>query len=198
VTGMDELVLLVAQRLEQAGIPYTVCGSIASGIHGDARATADVDIIISPTAQQLDAFLNTFGEDFYVSRDAAHDSLRRKSMFNIILIEAGLKADLIILDPTPFHLEEFRRRTRVKFGAGELAVLTPEDVILGKLDWSKESRSDRQRRDALWVAVSQWETLDKPYLSRWAAELGVAEDLAALIAEAEALRPQKSDHDPHG
>lgn len=39
------ITLLVAQTLEQLGIPYAVGGSLASSLHGVMRATLDVDIV---------------------------------------------------------------------------------------------------------------------------------------------------------
>ena len=39
------ITLLVAQTLEQIGIPYAVGGSLASSLHGVMRSTLDVDIV---------------------------------------------------------------------------------------------------------------------------------------------------------
>ena len=43
--------------LEAARIPYFVTGSFASSAHGVPRATNDIDIVISPTREQLEASL---------------------------------------------------------------------------------------------------------------------------------------------
>jgi hypothetical protein len=50
--------------------------------------------------------------------------------------------------------------------------VAPEDLILSKLEWAKDSRSEFQLTDArnLLHSVSG---LDSDYLARWAKELGV-------------------------
>ena len=45
--------------------------------------------------------------------------------------------------------------------------------------------SERQIRDALNVAVTQWPTLDQAYLRKWVPELGVADPWEHLLAVAE-------------
>jgi hypothetical protein len=45
-----------------------------------------------------------------------------------------------------------------------LWVVSPEDMILSKLEWMKGRESDVQYSDALGVAVTQRETLDFEYL----------------------------------
>ena len=71
-------------------------GSICSGFHGQPRATNDADIVIDPSNDQLMSFVSSLGADYYVSKDAAVQALNDNSMFNIIDIQTGWKADLII------------------------------------------------------------------------------------------------------
>lgn len=60
-----------------------------------------------------------------------------------------------------------------------MVFVAPEDLILSKLWWARESASELQERDVrdLLEAV---EDLDLEYLQRWAAELGVGEPLDRL------------------
>jgi hypothetical protein len=51
-------------------------------------------------------------------------------------------------------------------------------LILSKLEWSRESRSEQQRRD---VGLLLATPLDRAYLDEWAARLG----LAGLLKEIE-------------
>ena len=69
----------------------------------------------------------------------------------------------------------------------EVAVQSPEDTILSKLSWGKDSGSEMQYRDALGVALQQWQNLDQEYLRRWAAELDVSELLEKVLTEAARL-----------
>jgi hypothetical protein len=66
----------------------------------------------------------------------------------------------------------------------KLWVVSPEDIILSKLEWMKGREADVQYSDALGVAVTQWGNLDLEYLRRWAGVLGVEDMLIRLLKEA--------------
>ena len=162
----------VISALQSSQIPFMVCGSLASSLHGDPRATRDADMVIRPTGKTLEQFLDQIGRDFYVSSEAARQAMQQHSMFNVIDAASGWKVDLIIAPESAFADESFSRRMLADFMGVKVAVQTPEDTILSKLDWAKESGSEMQLRDALGVALQQWQQLDQDYLRRWAAELG--------------------------
>lgn len=184
-----DFVVAMASALERAAIPYMVAGSVASSAHGPPRATNDVDIVVDPTPAQLDSFLGSL-ENVYVSQPAANEALRRRSMFNVIDLVRGLKADLIVLKDRPFSRTEFERRIPVQFEGHNIFVASPEDVILSKLEWSKMGESERQFRDALSVAVAKWPDLDVPYLRHWGVELSVSDALEQLLNDAARLNPE--------
>lgn len=54
-----------------------------------------------------------------------------------------------------------------------LNLATPEDVLIAKLEWAKLSESERQLEDAAGIIDTQRESLDREYIERWVAELGV-------------------------
>jgi len=178
----------IVKILESAGIDYMVAGSVASSFHGRPRATQDVDIVIKTTEKKLSFLLQSLGKDYYVSSQAAREALKNQTMFNIIDIIDGHKADIIILKNRPFSIEEFRRKKNVKVLSVALKVISPEDVILSKLEWSKASGSDRQFDDALGVAVVQWNGLDLDYLRKWSIILNVEQLLKKLLGEAKKLQ----------
>ncbi|MEX2139605.1 MAG: hypothetical protein WD894_10110 [Pirellulales bacterium] len=177
-----EFIQEICAALGNAGIPYMIGGSVASSIHGPQRSTNDVDIVVAPTPAQLDQFLAAVSE-FYVSRTAALEAYRRRSMFNVIDMPSGHKADLIFLKQRPYSETELRRRIRVPFAGQEIFVASPEDVILSKLEWSKLGESERQFQDAVKVALTRGPQLDIGYLEKWAVELGVVEGLHELLRQ---------------
>lgn len=85
---------------------------------------------------------------------------------------------------------EFDRRRLAEALGSRLVVVSPEDSILSKLEWAKEGGSARQRRDALGVAIVQRDVLDRDYLRRWAAELGVSASLEEVLAAADEVAPR--------
>ena len=53
-------------------------------------------------------------------------------------------------------------------------VVSAEDLILSKIDWSRSSRSELQLRDVRNVIAAQ-PALDWPYVDAWAGRLGVVD-----------------------
>ena len=96
----------ITQRLDAAGVPYMLTGSMAMSHYAQPRMTRDIDLVIelrSADAPRLAAFLTG---DYYVSEEAAVDAARRRSMFNAIHFRSSIKVDLIILPDSPFAREE--------------------------------------------------------------------------------------------
>ncbi len=169
--------------LEKAGIPYMVAGSLGSSFHGRPRATNDIDLVIAPTESQLRLFLDTLEPDYYINEDAVWAAWHAKSAFNVIEMKTGWKADLRIRQTRPFSVAEFERRQKASILSTEVWVLSPEDAILSKLEWAKESGSVQQTQDVLGILRMQFEKLDRDYLWKWAEVLGVRDTLEKLWEE---------------
>ncbi|MBL9019440.1 MAG: hypothetical protein JNL83_34950 [Myxococcales bacterium] len=165
--------------LDAASIPYMVVGSVASTVYSEPRTTFDLDLVIAPTRETLDALLGTMPERFYVDPDTARDALRSRSMFNVIDQDTGWKADLIVRKTRPFSLEEFERRRRGTIDGIETFVASAEDTVISKLEWAKLGASSRQIDDVRKLLAMQ-PAIDRSYIERWIAEL----ELAAQWAEA--------------
>lgn len=116
------------------------------------------------------------------------EALSQQTMFNIIDTESGYKLDLILRKDREFSRQEFQRRREVTLLGTRAFMVSPEDSILSKLEWSREGASERQFLDALTVARTQGDSLDRNYLVRWAADLGLASELERLLAEAQKHR----------
>lgn len=184
MTGQDDFLKKLIKDLGDCSIPYMISGSLGSSYHGRPRATKDVDIVIAPTEKQLLEFVESLGKDYYVSHEAVRDAFVNSSMFNIIDSLSGWKADFILRKTRAFSRQEFERKCVVDIGGLDVWMTSPEDIILSKLEWSKDSRSEQQFDDALGVAVVQWDRLDTDYLRKWARELQVSDFLEQLLEQA--------------
>lgn len=184
MNSQKESLSRLIKLLDEARIPYMVAGSVGSSIHGRPRATQDTDVVIDPTEDQLKSLIALFGQDYYVSRDAAFDAFRLRTMFNVVDLDGGWKADLILRKDRPFSRQEFNRRRQVDAMGQGLWVVSPEDVILAKLEWAKGRESDVQYSDAVGVAAAQWGNLDMEYLHKWAEELGIRDRLIKVLEQA--------------
>ena len=80
--------------------------------------------------------------------------------------------DFIVRKDSVYRREEFRRRRRVTIDDIAIFVVAPEDLIISKLDWARDTHSEVQLADArnLVGAVSD---LDREYLTRWVTRLGL-------------------------
>jgi hypothetical protein len=181
--SQQEFINNIVEKLQEVGIDYVICGSMAASFYGVQRSTEDTDIIINPTKQQLIKLIELLGNAYYVSSEAALDALTQRTMFNIIDIKNAYKADLIIRKQSAFGAEEFRRKRKENLLGKDLYILSPEDSILSKLVWAKQSRSETQYRDVITIFEAQADRLDMKYLNKWAKILDVEDDLNKCLSQ---------------
>lgn len=180
-TALAELPVLakVIQRLDGAGIPYFLTGSLALNFYGHARATNDVDIVLQLQRDDADRVFDLFRRDFYVSEEAIAAAIAGVGVFNVIDNESIFKVDLIVSTDDVYGREKFLRRRTIAVGGLSLQVISPEDLILSKLDWSRWSLSELQERDIVNI-IKCVGVLDWDYLKKWAGVLNVWERLERL------------------
>lgn len=167
--GQSELLEWVANALERLGIPYFVTGSVASAAWGEPRFTNDIDIVVQLNDSQTDPLIASFPEsDFYISRSAVEEAVRRRRMFNIIHFASGLKVDMVVASTSEF---DFERMTRVRLLPAlpdrMVPFASPEDVILKKMVYFREGSSEKHLRDIGAVLATQGPGIDRQYLARW-------------------------------
>jgi hypothetical protein len=173
-----EVLKKVAAELARLGIAYAVGGSWASSVFGKPRLTNDADLTVEPFSGKEESFCAAFGDDFYVSLPMIQEAIRRRSSFNIIHWPSGFKVDLFVRKDRPFEASVLARRQMHSLTDGSaLALVSPEDVILLKLEWYRLGgcASERQWSDILGVFQVQTGKLDHAYLDDWAADLGVSD-----------------------
>jgi hypothetical protein len=182
--SIPDLLARLRGVLEASKIPYMLTGSYASSLHGQPRATQDIDLVIAPSRSQLLQLLRHLPDtEYYVSEDAALDALERRGQFNVIDFATGWKVDFIIMKARDFSREEFARRTTFDVENVELCVASAEDVLIAKLEWAKLSESGRQIEDAAGIIRLQAERLDRNYVEKWVAELGLEAQWSDALAK---------------
>ncbi len=175
------LLELVVSRLDAAGIPYMVTGSIALAVYAMPRMTRDIDVVIDCSADQAEALAVAFQVDSYASPESAREAVGSAGMFNVIHSESLLKVDFIVRKTDAFNAEGFSRRRTIDLGDFSACVISPEDLILSKLLWRRDTRSTRQLDDVTTLLTSVPD-LDWPYLTAWAMRLDLSEVLERLRA----------------
>jgi len=173
--------------LDQLGIPYAVGGSLASSIHGYARSTQDVDLVVELTLPRVRELYSVLSPHFYVDDAAMADAIRRGASFNAIHLASGFKFDLFIASRHPLghdQLAHCRKIQTALLGGDPLNVnvVSAEDIILAKLLWYRNGGevSERQWNDLLNLEKAQRDRLDRNYLKVQAGRLGVGDLLRRL------------------
>ncbi len=93
-------------------------------------------------------------------------------MFNVIHNEAIVKVDFIVRKNSEYRKLEFSRRKYFDFEGMKIAIVSPEDLVISKLFWAKESHSEMQIKDIKNLMASV-ENLDYNYIKKWVKELGI-------------------------
>lgn len=160
----------VSHRLEQAEIPYMLTGSMAMNYYAEPRMTRDIDLVLALRPQDAALIVKTFTPDYYVSKRAVDDSIAHESIFNLIHQESVIKVDCISRKNTEYRKLEFDRRTSIRIQEFNTYIVSKEDLIISKLLWAKDSRSELQFRDVRKLLATGY---DKAYLAEWTKKLGV-------------------------
>lgn len=166
-----EVLRIVTERLDAAGIPYMLTGSMAGNYYAVPRMTRDIDLVVALSPADADRVSALFEPDFYVDRDAVRRAVAERGMVNLIHDELVVKVDLVVQKDTEYRREEFRRRRRTSVEGMPLYVVAPEDLVISKLEWARDSRSEIQLADVRNLLESV--ELDRAYLARWLPRLGL-------------------------
>ncbi len=187
--AQEELLARVVHHLEASKIEYMLTGSIVSSLQGEPRSTHDIDVVVVLGEEAIPAFLNAFpSPQYYCDELMVRDAIARKSVFNLLEINAGDKVDFWLLTEEAFDRSRFARRRKEALFGFEGCISSPEDTILQKLKWSALSGvSQRQFKDAVSVYELQFRVLDMAYIIQWVERLGVQSLWKRLLEEAQPL-----------
>jgi hypothetical protein len=160
----------VSRRLESGGVAFMLTGSMAMNFYAQPRMTRDIDLVVQVTSDQTDLLVSLFEAEYYVDRLAIAKAIAQRSVFNLIHNETIIKFDCIVLKDQQYRQEEFARRQRITLGDFQTWIVTREDLILSKLYWARNSKSELQLRDVRNLLSSD---CDMPYLFSRAETLSV-------------------------
>ena len=178
----EKLLQELGKIFEKLEIPYFITGGIATVVWGRPRFTADIDIVIQLALQKLDRLateLLKIDKDVYLDKHTMHEALRTQGEFNFIHPASGLKVDFWILKNQVFEKIRLKRRIAKKIGKQTIYFTSPEDLILSKLVWYKESRSTRQLEDV--ESILRISKVDKKYLKKWSELLNISQIFNDLL-----------------
>lgn len=171
---IKQFLVEISQVLDELKIEYAVSGGIAVSVWGRPRYTADLDIVIEiNTKEKIEELAKALLKKFkvgYLDKEAALTAYKNKGEFNLIEPEYGLKADFFVISQDEHQKLEIKRARNKKIGGKLIKFISPEDLIIAKLKWYRESESDRQLEDIRTVLEAG--NIDKKYLHSWVKKLG--------------------------
>lgn len=165
-----ELIALFTTRLDTAGNPYMITGSVAAMLYGEPRFTNDVDVVLRLSLEDIDGTAAAFPEtEFYCppTEVMALESRRPlRGHFNIIHHETGYKADVYLMGRDPLHEWGMANRKRIPVESGNIWLAPPEYVIVRKLEYYREGRSEKHLLDIRGMLAVSGDAIDMPILNR--------------------------------
>jgi len=144
---ISELLKRVTRALEKHEIPYMLSGSLALNAYSIPRMSLDIDIIIELNEENMNDFFGIFKSDYYIDRVTVKEETKRRGMFNVIDHKTGFKVDFILKKETEYRNFEFARRRREPIADFQVWIVSPEDLIISKIDWIQQFQSDKQLSD---------------------------------------------------
>jgi hypothetical protein len=180
----------VVAELERLGVRYYIGGSVAGSSYGYSRMTQDVDVVAELRMEHVKPLVEALQQEYYVNANTVADAVARRSCFNLIHNKTYFKVDIFAPQNRDYNRAAFQRIRKKQLvkedPTTEFFIASAEDVILSKLEWYRlgDEASDRQWTDILKILEVQQHRIDRDYMQKWAAELGVADLLAKAWNEA--------------
>jgi len=183
ISSQEKLLIKITEILSNLKIKYFVTGGFAVSVWGRPRATFDIDIIvkiIEPQAIPLTRALREISKAGYADENMIKDAIRHNGEFNFIDSNSGLKVDFWVVEERSLKPPEFKNRKLKKISGQDVYFVSPEDLILSKLQWYQETQSSRHLEDVQSILKISSQKLNMKYLKQWAEKLEVLELLNSL------------------
>ncbi len=120
---------------------------MAANFYVTPRITRDIDLVVELREGDVGRMVALFQDDYYLDRDMVEQAIRNRNMFNMIHNALVVKVDCVVRTDSEYRREEFSRRRTVIVDGQTVTIVAPEDLILSKLEWAKESHSQMQLGD---------------------------------------------------
>ena len=181
---------LVLEAFDRLGVRHFIGGSVASSVHGIARASLDVDLVAELEPIHARPLVAALEGAFYVDEHRVRRAIEQRRSFNLIHLASMFKIDVFVSKGRPFDAASFSRVRRERLGSDPhdrgIPLASAEDVLLAKLEWFRRGgeSSERQWDDVLGLLRFGAGAIDLEYLSHWAAVLGVTDLLERAVGQA--------------
>jgi hypothetical protein len=168
---------IFTDRLNSLGVRYMVVGSIAGMMYGEPRLTNDVDIVLDLPATAAEPLCRLFPiDEFYcppIEIIRVELARAQRGHFNLIHHDTGFKADLYLRGHDLLNHWAMNAAVKTEIEGHIVWMAPPEYVIIGKLEFFREGRSQKHLRDIRGILLVWGEKIDRPLLEAKIKELGL-------------------------
>lgn len=174
ISDQEKLLLETAKILDNLKIDYFITGGFAVSVWGRPRATFDIDIVVKmlePQVNQLVSAWRMMYDAGYADANMAREAIQQGGEFNFIDPNTGIKVDFWSKKESPNSPREFERKKTKKISEQKIHFISPEDLILSKLQWYKLSPLEKHMEDIESILKISGDILDKEYLAHWIEKL---------------------------
>lgn len=172
--------LLFTRKLSDLGLRFMVSGSLAAIYYGEPRMTNHVDIVLVLPEKDLRSFVAAFPpEEFYcppLDILRIEQAREERGHINLIHHESGFKADLYFAQRDDLHRWGLDHLRAVEFGDDTIPLAPPEYVIIRKLQFYREGRSEKHLRDIQRMLLGLGDAWDRQVLTAYIARFGLEEE----------------------
>ncbi len=167
----------VLERLDALELAWYVTGSWALAAYAEPRMTRDIDVVVATTTAVYERRVRPVFENEFLVNDPI--DLGGRWLGGLIHRREMTRVDLIFGRRDAWSVEAMRRRQRLEHPTlGEIWMISAEDLVLAKLEWS-DGTSELQLRDVRSL-LRLVDHLDWAYIERYAVVMGLHERLETV------------------
>ena len=168
--------------LTSHGIAHALLGGMAANLYRqEARATQDVDFGIKATPAETFAIVDSFSKAGWTAE------LRARKAEALRLAHDDLPRIGLLIAGTPFEENAIARAATLTIDDHELAIVTPEDLIVYKLIAGRAR--DYEAVAAILNASGQ---IDEGYVTGWLEQFGLSDRWQKALLEAAMLAEEEA------
>jgi hypothetical protein len=175
--ALDERVLLLADALSGAGLPFAFGGALAAAYCAEPRATVDIDVNVFVEVERAPEVIDVVRPLGAVVTSEDMDLLTRDAQ---VRLRWGRYPLDLFFSNQRFHEAVAKRLRHVPFAGAEIPILSCEDLVVFKALFNRTKD---------WLDIEQilfgYPNFDIGYIEHWLRELiGPDDDRVARVAEA--------------
>ena len=179
----EQLLSRLGRALDEAGLPYMLIGGQAVLLHGEPRLTVDIDVALGVDTSQLARLCAVATAlRLQILPDRPEEFVTQTNVLPVRDPQTRIRVDFIF-SFTPYEQQAIERAVFQPMDGQLVRFAAAEDLILHKLFAGRA----RDIEDVRGVLARKGETLDRPYLRRWAREFSVLEGKGDLAAQLDRL-----------